>query len=173
MHGSGGDARSFLNQFKRDADQKGVILLSVQSNEPTWAKRPANDGEPDVVNIKAALLQASAKSAIDQKRVTVMGFSDGASYALTIGLAFPELFPRIVAFSPGYAIGPPLLDVKQRIFIAHGRSDRVLPANNTRLIAEALERAGYKPEVHWFSGGHEIDRNTKKAAFDFALGVTK
>jgi predicted esterase len=97
-----------------------------------------------------------------------MGFSDGASYALTVGLAFSDLFPRIIAFSPGYAIGPPLLDTKQRIFIAHARHDPILPASNTKQMAEALERAGYAPEVHWFNGGHEIDRYVKKAAFDFA-----
>jgi predicted esterase len=168
LHGLGGDARSFLKQFKRDADDRGVILLSVQSSDDTWPKRPAKDSEADVANIKAAVAQISAKAGVDPKRTTIMGFSDGASYALTVGLAFSDLFPRIVAFSPGYAIGPPLLDTKQRIFIAHARHDPVLPASNTKQMAEALERAGYAPQVHWFNGGHAIDRDIKKAAFDFA-----
>ena len=34
-----------------------------------------------------------------------------------------------------------------------------------------LERAGYEPEMHWFNGGHEIDPELKKAAFDFALNA--
>lgn len=169
LHGSGGDARYFLDQFKRDADARGVILLSVQSSGPTWAQRKPTDGEADVADIKAAIAELSTKTSIDSHRTAVMGFSDGASYALSVGLAYPDLFRSIVAFSPGYAFGPSELDTSQRIFISHARRDPVLPANNVRAMVSAFEKAGYSPEVHWFNGGHEIDPDLKKAAFDFAV----
>ena len=169
LHGAGGGARYFLDQFKREADGRGVILLSVQSNGRTWAQRKPNDREADVANIKAAIDSLSAKAPIDSSRTTVMGFSDGASYALSVGMAYPDLFHTIAAFSPGYAFAPQRIDVKQRIFIAHGRRDPILPAYNTREMAEGLEGAGYEPEMHWFNGGHEIDPDLKKAAFDFAV----
>ena len=169
LHGAGGDARPFLDEFKRDADQRGIILLSVQSFGRTWALRQPSDKEADVVNIETAMDALSSTTPVDRSRVIVMGFSDGASYALSIGMAYPKLFRTIVAFSPGYAFAPVRLDTTQRIFITHSRRDRVLPANNTRQIVEALERAGYAPEMHWFSGGHEIDPDLKKAAFDFAV----
>ena len=98
-----------------------------------------------------------------------MGFSDGASYALSVGMAYPDLFRSIVAFSPGYAFSPKRLDTDQRIFIAHGRRDRVLPANNARQIVKGLESAGFDPDVHWFNGAHEIDPQLKQAGIDFAL----
>ena len=169
LHGAGGDARLFLDAFKRDADRRGVVLLSVQSSGRTWARRKPSDKETDVVNIETAMEALSSKTPVDRNRVTVMGFSDGASYALSIGMAYPKLFRTIVAFSPGYAFAPARLDTSQRIFIAHSRRDRVLPADNTRQMVEALERAGFAPEMHWFNGGHEIDTDLKKAAFDFAL----
>jgi phospholipase/carboxylesterase len=169
LHGAGGDARLFLDAFKRDADRRGVVLLSVQSSGRTWARRKPSDKEADVVNIETAMRVLSSKTPVDRNRVTVMGFSDGASYALSIGMAYPKLFRTIVAFSPGYAFAPTMLDTSQRIFIAHSRRDRVLPADNTRQMVEALERAGFAPELHWFNGGHEIDTDLKKAAFDFAL----
>ena len=98
-----------------------------------------------------------------------MGFSDGASYALSVGMAYPDLFRTIVAFSPGYAFAPSRLDTKQRIFIAHSRRDPILPADNTREMVKGLKSAGFDPDVRWFNGGHEIDPALKNAAFDFAL----
>jgi phospholipase/carboxylesterase len=169
LHGAGGDARNFLDQFRREADARGVILISVQSNGRTWAQRKPKDGEADVANIKAAIAGLSARVPIEPGRTTVMGFSDGASYALSVGMAYPDLFRTIVAFSPGYAFAPSDLDTKQRMFIAHSRRDPILPAENTRQMVKGLESAGFAPEVRWFNGGHEIDLELKKAALDFAL----
>lgn len=173
LHGAGGEARSFLDQFKHDADQRGVVLLSIQSSERTWAQRKPNDDEADVANIKTAIAELTAKAPIDRGRTAVMGFSDGASYALSMGMAYPGLFRTIVAFSPGYAFAPSDIDTDQRILIAHSRRDPILPAANVRDMIKGLESAGYAPEVHWFNGGHEIDPDLKKAAFDFALGTTR
>ena len=71
--------------------------------------------------------------------------------------------------TPAPAFAPSNLDTEQRIFIAHSRRDPILPAENTRQMVKGLESAGFAPEVHWFNGGHEIDLELKKAAFDFAL----
>ena len=171
LHGAGGDARNFLDQFMRPADERGVALLSVQSNGRTWAVRKPNEREADVANIKAAIRELINRAPIDANRTTVMGFSDGASYGLSIGMAYPDLFRTIVAFSPGYAFAPSRLDTRQRIFIAHGRRDPILPAQNTRAMVKGLESAGFDPDVRWFNGGHEIDPALKKAAFDFALNA--
>lgn len=169
LHGAGGDARNFIDEFKRQAEERRLILLSVQSNGRTWAQRKPQDDEADVANIKAAISGLAARVPFEPERTTVLGFSDGASYALSVGMAYPDLFRTIVAFSPGYAFAPRKLDTDQRIFIAHSRRDPILPAENTRQMVKGLERAGFTPEVHWFNGGHEIDPQLKKAAFDFAL----
>lgn len=168
LHGAGGNARNFLDQFKRTADERRVVLLSVQSNGRTWATRKPNEREADVANIKAAIGELTGKTLVAD-RATVMGFSDGASYALSVGMAYPDLFRTIVAFSPGYAFAPSRLDTKQRIFIAHSRRDPILPADNTREMVKGLKSAGFDPDVRWFNGGHEIDPALKNAAFDFAL----
>jgi predicted esterase len=169
LHGAGGNARNFLDQFRRTADERGLVLLSVQSSGRTWAVRKPNERETDVANIKAAIRELNGKSTVNPDRTTVMGFSDGASYALSIGMAYPNLFRTIVAFSPGYAFAPSRLDTDQRIFIAHGRRDPILPAQNTREMVKGLESAGFDPDVRWFNGGHEIDPALKTAGFDFAL----
>jgi len=46
--------------------------------------------------------------AADPARVTLGGFSDGATYALSIGLANGDLFPQVIGCSPGFiAQAPP------------------------------------------------------------------
>ena len=58
--------------------------------------------------------------------VTVCGFSDGASYALSIGLANGDLFGHVLAWSPGF-VAPPEFVGRPRVFVSHGTDDRVLP----------------------------------------------
>jgi len=72
LHGAGGDARYFLDQFKHDADRRGAILLSVQSSGRTWAQRKPKDDEADVANIRTAIAELTEKAPIDKGRTTVM-----------------------------------------------------------------------------------------------------
>src|SRR3954470_6733279 len=74
----------------------------------------------------------------DPRRLAVAGFSDGASYALTLGLANGELFPHILAFSAGFFV-PARRQGWPAIFVSHGRSDPVLPIDMCgRRVVEAL-----------------------------------
>lgn len=173
LHGAGGSARSFLDLFRNDADARGAVLLSLQSSGRTWPARAPGDDDKDVDNLHQSLRVLLAGPLIDPRRIIVMGFSDGASYALSLGLAQPKLFRTIVALSPGYAFAPAQPDTTQRIFIAHGRRDQVLPPGNVRDMIEGLESAGYAPQVRWFNGRHEIDSSAKRDALDFALGATR
>ena len=48
-----------------------------------------------------------------------LGFSDGASYALSLALANPHLMRGAVAIAPGFHVEPGTIDPSQRLFIAH------------------------------------------------------
>jgi predicted esterase len=111
-----------------------------------------------------------AKAPIDPNRVVLLGFSDGASYALSLGTANPRLFRSIIALSPGYTAVPRRVDPAQRIFIAHGTDDQILPPGNVRkAVLPDLQAAGLKPRMRWFNGGHTIDRAALEEALDYAL----
>jgi phospholipase/carboxylesterase len=64
--------------------------------------------------------------AVDAGRLAVEGFSDGASYALSIGLTNGDLLTHVVAFSPGFA-SPVAYTGKPPVFVSHGTHDEVLP----------------------------------------------
>ena len=62
---------------------------------------------------------SSIWSPVDPARLVIGGFSDGASYALSLGLINGQLFRKVAAFSPGFVVtGEP--EGKPRVFISHG-----------------------------------------------------
>jgi phospholipase/carboxylesterase len=157
LHGAGEDARDGLAQLRAQADEAGLILLSPTSREYTWdlvAGRRRYG--PDIAAIDRALEQTFSRHAVDPARVAVAGYSDGASYALSLGITNGDLFTHIIAFSPGF-MAPAGHTGSPRIFVSHGTRDRWLPIERcSRRIVPQLERAGYEVRYSEFEGGHVV-----------------
>jgi phospholipase/carboxylesterase len=102
LHGAGGNARGGLRFFLDRADAAGLLLVAPESRLATWDVLVGGYG-PDVAYVDRALAQVFARYAVDPSRVAVEGFSDGASYALSLGLTNGDLFTHVLAFSPGFA----------------------------------------------------------------------
>ena len=103
---------------------------------------------------------------IDPGRVAVAGFSDGASYALGLGLANGDLFGRVVAFSPGFVAGTARAG-RPAVFVSHGDADDVLPVDRTsRRIVRALRDDGYDVTYREFPGGHAVPPEVSREAVD-------
>jgi len=102
---------------------------------------------------------------IDPGHIAIAGFSDGASYALSLGLINGGLFGDIIAFSPGFAL-PTRTEDAPAIFISHGREDPVLPIERCgRRIAVRLRSLGYDIDYREFAGGHVVPTEMVEAAF--------
>src|SRR5206468_12957999 len=113
-----------------------------QSAGGTWDLIEGQLG-PDVDNVERMLDWAAARFAIDPRHRAIGGFSDGASYAISLGLANGELFDAVLAFSPGFAAGPAVRG-KPRVFVSHGTRDAVLPIDRcSRTLVPRLRRLGY------------------------------
>jgi phospholipase/carboxylesterase len=111
---------------------------------------------PNLALIDRALEQTFSRYAVAPERVAIGGFSDGASYALSIGVTNGELFSHILAFSPGFA-APVETHGSPRIFVSHGVGDRVLPIDAcSRRLVPALQKAGYDVDYREFDGGHTM-----------------
>jgi phospholipase/carboxylesterase len=157
LHGAGGSATGALRPFEALADEHGFVLLAPESRAMSWDVRFGPFG-PDVEFIDRALARVFRHCAIDPARMAVEGFSDGASYALSLGLTNGDLFRRVVAFSPGFM---ELTDPagKPPVFVSHGTRDRVLAIDRTsRVLVPRLRRAGYQVEYKEFDGGHTVPR---------------
>ncbi|MDQ4094517.1 MAG: hypothetical protein M3143_14345 [Actinomycetota bacterium] len=109
---------------------------------------------PDVRRIGRLLDEVNAAWPVD--RLAVGGFSDGASHALSLGIANGDLFDSVIAFSPGFAVSM-VQHGTPRLFISHGTNDKVLPVNDcSRRIVPRLEQAGYPVTYVEFDGPHTV-----------------
>jgi phospholipase/carboxylesterase len=175
LHKAGGSALEWFavgSSYAPYADKGHFIILAPESPGQSWGTGPKNWGY-DYSAINRALEEAFARCAIDRNRVAIGGFSDGASYALSLGLANGDILRYIIAFSPGFIVKA---QVRGRIgnnnevqiplvYIAHGLSDNVLPiASTSRVFVSSLRKNGYNVEFREFSGGHHVFRQVADQA---------
>lgn len=155
LHGAGSNARNGLAPFRHLADAFGLILLAPDSRYQTWDIIVGGYGA-DITFIDSALEQTFSRYAVDPARIAIEGFSDGASYALSVGITNGDLFTHVIVFSPGFMI-PVEQRGKPSLFISHGKSDNVLPIDRcSRKIVPQLERAGYDLRYQEFNGSHTV-----------------
>ena len=110
----------------------------------------------DVEFLNRALDRVFDAAPIDPARIAIGGFSDGATYAIALGLINSDLFKRVAAFSPGFVMDGSA-EGKPRFFVSHGTRDRILPIESCgRRVAADLTSRGYEVNFREFDGGHEI-----------------
>lgn len=169
LHGAGAEGQQMVRILSPLADARGLILLAPDSRGVTWDVILDSYG-PDVRLIDAALDQLFARHAVDPARIAVAGFSDGASYALSLGLTNGTLLSHVLAFSPGF-MAPTATRDSPRFFVSHGTGDAVLPVERTsRRLVPMLEAAGYAVEYREFEGGHAVPPDVAAAAVAWFLG---
>ena len=157
LHGATGSGRAHLRPVLGAADRYGVILVAPDSrSEQTWDLLVERRFGPDVAFIDQVLEAVAGRVDADLTRLAVGGVSDGASYALSLGLANGDVFSTVVAFSPGFLAVPEPVG-KPRVFVSHGTEDRILPIDMcSRAFVPALQSAGYKVLFEEFQGGHTV-----------------
>jgi predicted esterase len=167
LHGAGGDAEHGLSLLKKYADDNNIILLAPASRLQTWDIIVNDSFGPDVIFIDQALSLVFDKFAINPLRIAIGGFSDGASYALCIGLTNGDLFTHIIAFSPGFSFTMERKG-KPSTFISHGTNDNVLPIDPcSRRIVPRLRKDGLTVTYQEFAGEHEIPSNISHHAVEW------
>lgn len=155
LHGAGGSGRRELRAVLGAADRFGAVVAAPDSRGVTWDVIHGGFG-PDVEFVDRVLDAVADRCDVDFDRLAIGGISDGATYALSLGLTNGDLFGWILAFSPGGAVPGPLAG-KPRVFISHGTQDPILPIDGTsRMLAPALRDAGYDVAYREFEGGHTV-----------------
>ena len=168
LHGAGGNARDAVATFRPLAEEAGFLLLAPESRGRTWDVLLGGFG-PDVDFIGRSLGRAAGRYAVDDGRVAVAGFSDGASYALSLGLGNGELFGHVLAFAPGF-MAPEALRGTPRLILAHGTRDAVLPIDRcSRRLVPQLRRAGYDVTYREFDGPHTVPPAIAAEAIGWSL----
>ena len=155
LHGATQSGAGTLRRIAAAADQAGIAVLAPDSRGTTWDAIRGRFGD-DVAFLNRALDHVFTHLSVDPARVAIGGFSDGASYALSLGLANGDLFPRVVAFSPGFVISA-AAHGRPRFFVSHGASDQILPIDQcSRIIVPRLRALSYDVTFREFDGRHEL-----------------
>jgi phospholipase/carboxylesterase len=183
LHGAGGSAPRFLRWLSPAIDPFRVAVLVPDSRDSTWDVLRAKQQTPldiitsgphsaafglDVAFLNQALDRVFRTVAVDPMRVAVGGFSDGATYALSLGLINGDLFQRIIAFSPGFVVEGEARG-RPAIFVSHGRADDILPIDRcSRRIVPHLQKRGYAMTFREFEGGHDVPDAVAREAMIWA-----
>ncbi|MGY2130253.1 alpha/beta hydrolase [Blastococcus sp. SYSU DS0617] len=166
LHGAGGNAEGALTLLRPLAEEYGLLVVAPASRGSTWDAVTGDYGV-DVEVVDRALEAAFAAVPVDPGRVAVAGFSDGASYALGLGLANGDLFGDVLAFSPGFVPPGAPRSGRPAIFVSHGIADDVLPIEQTsRRIVPALRDDGYDVTYREFPGPHVVPPEIAREAVD-------
>jgi phospholipase/carboxylesterase len=168
FHGAGGSAEKILPIFEEQADFHHFLILAPQSMLVTWDIVIGGNG-PDRERLDWALHETAAHYAIDPRFLAFAGFSDGGSYALSMGLTNGALASHIIAMSAGF-MTVTMPEGEPRIFIAHGLHDEQLPiATSGRSNAAKLQEAGYEVRYVEFNGPHKPQPSIVALATNFFL----
>ena len=155
FHGAGGEANRVLPHLVRHARERGFLLLAPQSLHPTWDIVIGGHG-PDLERLEHALAAVAAHFRLDPVRLAFAGFSDGGSYALSLGVTNGDVASHVIGLSAGFMnaftqAGAP------KVFLAHGRADRQLPIETSaHPHARRLLEDGYDLTLQPFDGDHAI-----------------
>jgi predicted esterase len=164
LHGAGGSPRQALDVMLPFADQQHLLLVAPQSAAASWDLVLVGFG-PDIRRIDRVLQEVLTTHPL--AGMTVGGFSDGASYALSIGLINGDVFDSVLAYSPGFA-APLVTHGKPRVFVSHGTADRVLPIDRcSRRLVPQLRALDYEVTYDEFDGGHEVPAPVVRRSMDW------
>jgi phospholipase/carboxylesterase len=168
FHGAGGTGLGVSYTFPH-ADDLGVIVLAPDSrDEATWDFLVHGYGE-DVEFIGTALQDTYKRCNVDRKKMAIAGHSDGASYALSLGLGTGDTFGKIMAFSPG-VMRPAEVHGKPKIFISHGLSDPIMPIDETsRKFVPRLKGLGYEVTYREYEGRHGAPAEIIREGFQWFM----
>ncbi len=164
LHGADGRAATMLEGVRERAERAGVVVLAPQAPVRTWDLFEGGLGR-DVGALDDLLDATFACVAIAPARVAVAGFSDGGSYALTLGIVNGELFTDVLAFSPGSWRSSSSARMPA-VFIVHGTQDAVLPIDrSSRRIVKDLRERGFDVAYREHEGGHLVTNAALDEAF--------
>jgi phospholipase/carboxylesterase len=168
FHGANGNTENILPFFDDYANQHKFLLLVPQSTFVTWDLSVGGHG-PDLERLNKALFEVASRFPITNEHFGLAGFSDGASYALSVGVSNGDLLSHVIVLSGGFMnayqpIGKP------RLFIAHSPKDEQLPIDKSgRKHAALLKNAGYEVNYLEFDGAHTIDPVVVEKSIEFFL----
>jgi predicted esterase len=167
LHGTGGDENDLL-PVGRMLDERAALLSPrgkiLEHGMPRFFRRLAEGvfDHEDLMDRTHELAgfvdRAVDEYDIDQRRLFAVGFSNGANVAASLLLTYPRLLAGAILLRAMVPFEPDNTPDLSRIpvYLAAGRSDQMVPPENTERLAQVLRKAGADVTLDWQPGGHGI-----------------
>ncbi len=175
LHGTGGDENDLLPIGRMLAAQAALLSPRgkvLEYGMPRFFRRLAEGvfDHEDLVNrtreLGEFIERAVDEYGIDRRRLFAAGLSNGANIAASLLLTYPRLLAgaillrAMVPFEPERT--PDLSGTP--VYLGAGRSDQMVPPENTEHLARLLREAGANVTLDWQPGGHGIGPEEIQAA---------
>ena len=176
LHGAGRQNEMLVKACRGEPDARDALFLVPRSIQPTWDLL-SGAGRPDLDFLEFAYDLIYRRYPIDERRQAMIGYSDGASYALSIGLSNPQIFRAVMAWAAGFVVYDDTFiadgDPKPDLLLEYGTHDEVCPFEQSALPMRArLEEAGYRVEFRVDEGGrHWPSGYFQREALDWYAGL--
>ena len=169
LHGTGGNERDLI-PLGRELDSNASLLSPrgkvLENGAPRFFRRLA-EGVFDLDDLRKRtheladfVVAAADRYKIDKKKIVAVGYSNGANIAACMLLLRPEILSSAILFRAMVPLVPetePNLS-SVRIWIGGGTFDSIIPASQTKRLAELLRGAGADVTIRFFEAGHELTR---------------
>jgi phospholipase/carboxylesterase len=153
------------------AEELGFIVIAPESRDVTWGKEvPGFDA--DVRYLGAAYRHVTRILDVDGERIGLGGQSDGAGYALTMGLAYGDIFNHLIVLAGGALIEPLRRKGKPKIYLVHGVKDTTMPIDpSARRTVRLLKQDDYDVTLREHEGGHRTPPELTREAMMWFLAT--
>jgi len=175
LHGAGRQDEMLVRAYRDEPERRQAVFFIPRSTSATWDLIIGED-RPDLDFLEHAYAEIYRRVPVDHARQALIGYSDGASYALAIGLSNPRIFSAIMGWAAGFVVFDPAGlapdDPKPRILLEHGSHDPIFPFEQIAVRNCAiLRRLGNEVELRVDEGGvHWPSRDFQPAALDWFFG---
>jgi len=167
MHGTGGNERDLI-PLGRELDPNASLLSPrgkiLENGIPRFFRRLA-EGVFDLEDLKTRTNELAdfVAAAVRHYRLAVddivgVGYSNGGNIAASILLLRPEIMRAAILFRAIVPLVPDKLpDLSSvRVWIGAGDQDPIIPASETKRLAELLRHAGADVTIRFANAGHGL-----------------
>jgi phospholipase/carboxylesterase len=174
LHGTGGNERDLI-PLGRELDPNASLLSPrgkvLENGMPRFFRRLAEgvdleDLKKRTHELADFVVAAAQRYEFDMKKIVAVGYSNGANIAASILLLRAETLAAAILFRAMV----PLIPENQsdlssvRVLIGAGSVDPIVPASETKQLAELLRNAGADVTIRFFQGGHGLTQADVEAA---------
>ena len=173
LHGAGRQDEMLAKAYRAEAEKRQALFLFPRSVRPTW-DLIAGGERPDLDFLEYAYALIYRRYPIDPLQQVLIGYSDGASYGLSVGLCNCGLFTALMVWAAGFLVlDPPTAERfrkgvperRPRIYLEYGTHDELFDFDTVALpMRENLEKAGFDVTFsvdeggrHWPSGSFQAE----------------